>query len=385
MFISKEDYNGLSEVQRIIARVLKNAVMSELEEEHERNFENLISDVKPKAETFFFTEKELKEMPKLKDGRTRITPDGYYQIRYRKDGYNMQFTSKNLQEAKRKFREWVNSVNDEKRMQLPKKTQNFREFAERYFEEVKRLNVSQFTYDLLHRRMTVYIFPVLGDMQLKSISPLKCQTLLNGILAEGKGRTAEDVKIILGEVFRAAVGEKLISDNPMQFVKIPKHQRRNGQALSKKEIAAFIEACRSSPYQRLFMLYLYTGIRRNELHGAKFDENFLTVACGKCRTGQKQQFRKIPIAPNLRQYLPISERELETANDVLTGNFKKLCPSHHLYDLRHTFTTRAQESGINKTLVDVWTGHKDNRDMTASVYTHFSDEFQLDEILKLDY
>lgn len=343
------------------------------------------SDIKTRAEAPFFTEEELKEMPKLKDGRTRITPDGYYQIRYRKDGYDIQFTSKKLQVVKLKFREWVKSVSEQKRLPLPKKTQIFRDFAEKYFEEVKRPNVSPYTYNLLHRRMTAYIFPVLGELKIKSISPLKCQALLNGILAEGKGRTAEDVKFILGEIFRAAVGEKLIADNPMQFVKIPKHQRQNGSALSRQEITEFIEACKKSPYQRLFMLYLYTGIRRNELHGAKIDENFITVACGKCRTGQRQQYRKIPIAPNLRQYLPISEEELGTANDVITKNFKKLCPAHNLYDLRHTFTTRTQESGINKTLVDVWTGHKDNRDMTASVYTHFSDEFQLAEIVKLDY
>lgn len=324
-------------------------------------------------------------MPKLKDGRTRITPDGYYQIRYRKDGYDIQFTSKHLQVVKDKFREWIKSVNSEKTARLPKKTQNLREFTERYFEEVKRQNVARETYLSSKRIYTAYIDPTLGDLTIKSITPLKCQTVLNAILADGKGRTAEDVKNILNEVLRAAVGEKLISDNPMQFVKIPKHQRQNGQALTLHEIAKFIEACKSSPYQRLFMLYLYTGIRRNELHGAKFDGNFITVACGKCRTGQKQQYRKIPIAPNLRKYLPISSEEIKIKNDVLTGNFKKLCPAHHLNDLRHTFTTRAQESGINKTLVDVWTGHKDNRDMTASVYTHFSEEFQLKEIEKLDY
>lgn len=39
----------------------------------------------------------------------------------------------------------------------------------------------------------------------------------------------------------------------------------------------------------------------------------------------------------------------------------------------------------SKALVDVWTGHSDNRDMTASVYTHFSEDFQLREIEKLHF
>ncbi|MDE6505629.1 MAG: site-specific integrase, partial [Clostridia bacterium] len=398
IFISDEDYLQLKSFLPLFGKLIFEIDQARLERQLERDvaeqFRNLKppscgtpnnnSDFKTRAETSFFTEEELKKMPRLKDGRTRITPDGYYQIRYRKDGYDKQFTSKSLQVAKDKFREWVKSVNDEKAVKLPKKKQNLKEFAERYFEEVKQQNVARATYTEAHRKLTAYILPALGDLSIKNITPLKCQSLLNGILADGKGRTAEDVKFILGEIFRAAIGEKLITDNPMQFVKIPKHQRKNGKALTLQEIADFIEACKNSPYQRLFMLYLYTGIRRNELHSAKIDDNFITVACGKRRTGQRQQYRKIPIAAGLRQYLPISSEELATANDVLTGNFKKLCPAHHLYDLRHTFTTRAQESGINKTLVDVWTGHKDNRDMTASVYTHFSYEFQLSEIAKLD-
>lgn len=343
------------------------------------------SELKTRAETSFYSEEEIKRMPKLKDGRFRITRDGLWQVRYRRDGYDIQFTAKDKKTVVDKFREWVRSVNDERKAKLPKKAQNFGEFAERYFSEVKRANVSAATYGTQFRCLQMHILPKLGGLALRQVTPMKCQELLNGILSEGKGRTAETVKFILGEVLNAAIGEKLVTDNPMKFVKIPKHQRQNGTALSLKEIRAFLKACESSPYRKQFAVFLYTGIRRNELHGATFDGNFITVPCGKCRKGQKQQYRKIPIAPALRPFLPLSAEELAVENDVLTGNFKKLCPAHHLYDLRHTFTTRALESGISKTLVDVWTGHKDNRDMTATVYTHFTDEFQRREMEKLDY
>lgn len=350
----------------------------------QKDYDCLSSEEDRQAETTLYSKEELKQLPKLKDGHHRITKEGLHQIRYRKEGYDKQFTSKSLQTVKAQFKAWVQSANEETRDLLPKKT-NFGTFAERYFNEVKRANVSEMTYKLLHRRLTVYILPIFGELPLRQITPLKCQSLLNGILSDGKGRTAEDVKVILGEIFRAAVGEKIIKENPMQFVKIPKHQRENGVALSVEEVTQFIAACKKSPYQKQFMLYLYTGIRRNELHSAVFESDFIIVACGKCRKGQKQKYRKIPIAPNLRQYLPITSDELAVKNDVLTGNFKKLCPAHHLYDLRHTFTTRTQESGISKTLVDIWTGHKDNRDMTASVYTHFSEQYQIEEIKKLDF
>lgn len=350
----------------------------------QQNDSNLESELKQPL----YSEEELKTMPKLKDGYFRKIKGGYYQVRYRKNGYDIQFTSKKLYVVKEKFKEWVQKTNEEENATKPKltyKQATFKEFTLKYFREVKKQNVIERTYNYFLRRLELHVFPTLGDLPIKSITPLKCQALLNTLLEDGKSRTAEDIKINLAEIFRAAIGERLITTNPMQFVKIPKHQRENGQALSSQEIEEFIAKSKSNPYHKIFMLYLYTGIRRNELHSAVFDENFITVACGKCKRGQKQKFRKIPIAKNLRQYLPFTENDLKIENQVLTDNFKKLCPTHHLYDLRHTFTTRTQESGITKTLVDLWTGHSNNKDMTAFVYTHFSDEYQLKEIEKLDY
>ncbi len=324
-------------------------------------------------------------MPKLKDGRFRITKDGLHQVRYRRNGYDIQFTSKDLNTVKALFRDWVKSVNDEKKAELPKKTQNFFAFSERYFTQVKQANVEKTTYDTQHRCAELHIYPAFGSLSFRQITPLKCQELLNGILAEGKGRTAETVKFILGEIFRAAVGEKLITSNPMQYVKIPKHVRENGTALTLAEVGEFVVACKNSPYGRLFLVYLYTGIRRDEIHGMRIEGDFISVICGKCRKGQKKRRRKIPIAEELRDVLPLSEEELAINNDVLTGNFKTLCPAHHLNDLRHTFISRCLECGISKTVVDVWTDHVDKKDMTAGVYAHFSENFQTEEIKKLKF
>ncbi len=343
------------------------------------------SEMKARADATFYSEEEIKRMPKLKDGHFRKTRDGLWQVRYCRDGFNIQFTSKNKKVVVDKFREWARSVNDGGKERLPQKTQLFGDFAERYFTEVKRVNVEEITYSTQHRCFELHILPQFGQLPLRQITPMKCQQLLNGLLDEGKGRTAESVKFLLGEIFRAAIGEKLITSNPMEYVKIPRHIRTNGSSLSLSEVAAFVSKAKGSPYYRQFMVYLYTGIRRDELHSLQVEGDFISVICGKCRKGQKKRRRKIPIPPDLRPLLPLSEKEINVKNDVLTGNFKKLCPAHHLYDLRHTFTTRALESGISKTLVDVWTGHKDARDMTATVYTHFTDDFQLREIEKLDY
>ena len=51
--------------------------------------EKLNSELKTRAEASFYSEEEIKRMPRLKDGRFRITRDGLWQVRYRRDGYDI--------------------------------------------------------------------------------------------------------------------------------------------------------------------------------------------------------------------------------------------------------------------------------------------------------
>ncbi len=343
-------------------------------------------EVKIPAEAYFFSEEELKRMPMLKHGRYRITSDGLHQVRYRRDGYDKQFTAKDLKTVKEKFRQWVKEENA-RTVKTPtlKRAEKFADFIMTYFENVKKYNVSTETYKSQLSVAQRHIFPALGAYTLRELTPLRCQALLNKLLDEGKGRTAENVKTLLKEVLRYAIGENLIIQNPMQYVKIPRHVMQNGSALTLEEVHAFLSKLENSYYCKVFRLFLYTGIRRGELKSATFDGDFLTVANGKCRKGERQKYRKIPIAPELRPYVPLSEREISAYEKAMTRAFKLLCPEHHLYDLRHTFTTRCMECGISKHLVDVWTGHVNRSDMTTAVYTHFSVEFQLKEIEKLHF
>ncbi len=78
-----------------------------------RQFNDSETDTRSKAA--FFTPKEVKEMPKLKDGKHRITKDGLHQIRYRREGYDKQFTAKDLKTVKEMFREWIKSLDTGKK------------------------------------------------------------------------------------------------------------------------------------------------------------------------------------------------------------------------------------------------------------------------------
>lgn len=65
MILTKEDYDVLVQMQLLLARVLKNAVMSELEEKHERKFAKRLDGLNLKS-AFNLISKELKRMPQHK-------------------------------------------------------------------------------------------------------------------------------------------------------------------------------------------------------------------------------------------------------------------------------------------------------------------------------
>ena len=63
---------------------------------------------------------------------------------------------------------------------------------------------------------------------------------------------------------------------------------------------------------------------------------------------------------------------------------KKLCPTHKLHDLRHTFATHCLECGINLKIVQRWLGHA-RLDTTANIYTHLQPEFVKRESEKFNF
>ena len=131
-------------------------------------------------------------------------------------------------------------------------------------------------------------------------------------------------------------------------------------------------------------------MRRGELKNVRIAGDFLIIKNGKRRITEQDSERKVPITPMLRPFLEgVTEEQFITAvsykEDWLDRHFKKLCPAHHLHELRHTFITRCQECGVPREVVSVWAGHSADSTMTSLVYTHFSDSFLFREGQKVDY
>ena len=336
-------------------------------------------------------------MPRLKDFSIRQKENGVYEIRFRRYGYNESFSSKDFSVAKQKAFTWLSEFESQIKPNVHftvlSKTENeqfsggkkivFKQFADEYLYGIKKKKVKPTTFNSYRINYVNYILPVYGKLSLGEIKPIFIQNHLDRI-NEKTPRACEDVKMLLNNIFEYALNNGVIDRNPIKAVYIAKHERKNGLALSVEQEREFVRKINGSKYENYFLKMLYSGVRPTEVFTVQEDinNNTLTIKNSKLKNYQKNFYRTIPIFP---KYKSIKTFTLEKANlEQLRLEFKKYCPNNTLKDLRHTFTTRARECGIDNELVSVWTGHSLGN-ITASVYTHFSNEFQQEQAKKLVY
>ena len=343
-----------------------------------------------------FTQKEISKMPKTfkKEFRTdgctahvRKRRSGKhnwnYEIRYRRNGYDIQVSANSLDEAKRKFIDRLSvaekAVNKASDAAIPS---TFTDFADYFFENFYKRKVAASTLRVALNQFKNHLQPCFGNMQLKKITPKKCQILLDKLEAEGKGKTAEDLFTILNLIFKAAVKHGLIPNNPMDMVFHQKHEREHGKALTKAEERLLLEKTADTPYQLMFAIALYTGLRPNEYKTARIEDNFIVSNNSKRKNG-KTELKKIPVTPMLKPYLEDITELYFTRLEQIRNKFNKILPGHRLYDLRTTFYTRCMECGVADAAIKKFVGH--TLGGLADTYADLSDEFLLTEGRKLDY
>ena len=138
-----------------------------------------------------------------------------------------------------------------------------------------------------------------------------------------------------------------------------------------------------------FRFVLYSGCRRSEALSLTWsDVDFEKSVIHIRGTKTVLSDRTIPLFPDCRVLLNsikrVDDKVFHHRASYVTHLFKKLCPTHKLHDLRHTFATRCLECGVSMKVVQQWLGHS-RMDTTASVYTHVPDAFSRVEADKLKF
>ena len=338
-----------------------------------------------------FTNKEINQMPKSfrkefrADGctaRIRRKQSGrtgfIYEIRYRRNGYDIGVSNKVLEEAKRLFLEALKTAKISKKISGVPKT--FHSFTMYYFENFRIKKVTEKTYKTDYNRYKKYLQPYFDEVPLINITPKDCQDLMDDLEEEGKGKTAGELYSLLSVIFKMAMLHRLIDYNPLDIVIHTKHESDHGVALTKEEEKKLLNNTSDVILRNALALGLYTGMRPNEYKTAKIEGKFIVAINSKRKNG-KIEYKKIPITKMLKPYLKDglnvpTEKRLRAA-------IRAVLPDHKLYDLRTTFYTRCTECGVAEPAMKEFVGHSFGQ--LGNAYTDLSDEYLLQEGAKLLY
>ena len=256
--------------------------------------------------------------------------------------------------------------------------------------KIKEQTTKPSTFKEYERSFRVDLEPTFGSKPLADITRNDLQNYLFGIVGENKHRKAEKLALMLNCIFDMAAEDYDIP-SPMKKVVLPAYQTKKGEALTKDEETRLVNYCKSHKDVEgtdALLVLLYFGLRKSELASIEIiDGKWLQCETSKERLGQNVVLRKIPFTPQVKKILPYIdfEKAKNTNLNTISTRMKRLLPERHLYELRHTFISRCKEAGVASEVVSIWAGHSLSGTITSTVYTHYSDEFQLKEAEKVVY
>lgn len=342
-----------------------------------------------------FTKKEIESMSKtfkrefIANGMAAHIierPSGkrgvFYEIRYRRNGYDIAVSNKELKTAKAMFIEATKNLPPPD--VLAKNKFSFGFIADEWLR-YKHGKVAEDTWKGYESQPRRFIPQKMKDKPIKSIRTSDIDELMNAL---DTPRKYEDMRTIFNSIFKYANASGIVTYNPVEMIPFKRAERENRDRLTDGEIKTFLTNLQTPFFDKTrnfaYAMYFF-GLRPCEIDDEAHFENGFLICRNRKRKNGKKAYKKIPI-PRQAQNLFDFNAPLKSplSYDRTLDIMKKALPEGIIpYQLRHTFASVCDEK-VKREVVELWMGDSPER-LVGKTYVHYSDEFMRKEMDKVKF
>jgi len=304
----------------------------------------------------------------------------YYEIRYRRNGYNITVSNADLKIAKKLFIEFTKHLDSPEL--ITKNKLKFCNIADEWLK-YKHGKIAEDTwrgYESLIRRC------IPDDIKNKFIGDIHTPDLDKYMQSLDTPRRYEDMRTVFNGIFKYAKANGNITINPIEMIPFKRAERENRDRLSDEQIIAFLNNLKDSFYDRIrnFALAMYFfGLRPCEIDEEAHFENGFLICRNRKRKNGKKAYKKIPIPREAEKFFDFnSPLKSPLSYDRTLDMMKKALGDGIVpYQLRHTFASICDENA-KREVVELWMGDSPER-LVGKTYVHYSDKFMIAEMKKV--
>jgi integrase len=300
------------------------------------------------------------------------------------------------------------------------------EYLDRWLQTAAKPRLRSKSYDDYESLLRRYIRPVLGVKLLSSVSTLDIQGAYQQMIEAGlSSRTVRYTHAVVRSALRQATKWKLLFDDPIAGVQLPRDCRREIRVLSLEQVRSFLKAALATPFGAVLAVAVTTGMRPSEYLALKWADvdwergtvsvtrtlqrrngnwQFADTKRTRSRRVIKLQNWVLNLLRGIRTAGPAdaTNRGIQVADLIFTTaegeplnedrlarrEFKAILEQAglraiRLYDLRHTAATVALSAGVPPKIVSEQLGHA-SAAFTLDVYSHVLPHIQAEAAAKVE-
>jgi len=322
---------------------------------------------------------------------------------------------KTKKEAQAALTQWLSDI--DRGVVVDRSRQTVAQMMAYWLETYARPTVRPTTYQCYEQTIRTHIVPALGTVPVQKLTPTHLETFYAEERAAGCGeRTLEVCHLRLSQALDQALRQGLVARNVTRVVTAPRSHPEEMKTWTAVEAQQFLEVASQSVYGPIWLVSLFTGMRRGELLGLRWQDvdwerSVLSVRQGVSLLNgtpeegglkSKSARREVPIEPEvvaaLREHrAKQNERRLALGatwqdHDLILAsavgtpiNPNNLYRDYNrlvalagvdrirIHDQRHTHVTLALQAGANLKAVSKRVGHA-RASTTLDLYAHVTPE-----------